>query len=218
MTEQQQPGPPAGYAPPRPAIPHQGYGPPPGWGYTSPPPPRPAPLAPNGAPLADFGDRLLAYLIDYAILVGITLVFMIPLFIYQFNLMSEWMATAPVTGSEDVGRLYADMLAAMAPLLWAYLVYIVLILGLYYVYRVELMFRTGQTVGKRVMKLRVVPLDPAATLTRGMATKRWFIDTVAAQFLGILSLLDGLWQLWDQPFRQCLHDKFAQTVVVKVVT
>jgi hypothetical protein len=31
-----------------------------------------------------------------------------------------------------------------------------------------------------------------------------------------LSYLDGLWQLWDKPYLQCLHYKFAQTVVVKV--
>ena len=30
------------------------------------------------------------------------------------------------------------------------------------------------------------------------------------------SYLDGLWQLWDKPFLQTLHDKAAQTVVVKV--
>jgi hypothetical protein len=29
---------------------------------------------------------------------------------------------------------------------------------------------------------------------------------------------DGLWQLWDKPWQQCLHDKFAGTVVVKVST
>ena len=28
--------------------------------------------------------------------------------------------------------------------------------------------------------------------------------------------VDGLWQLWDKPYLQTLHDKAAQTVVVKV--
>jgi hypothetical protein len=28
--------------------------------------------------------------------------------------------------------------------------------------------------------------------------------------------VDGLWQLWDKPFQQCLHDKAAGTVVVKL--
>ena len=29
--------------------------------------------------------------------------------------------------------------------------------------------------------------------------------------------IDGLWQLWDQPYKQCLHDKWPGTVVIKVV-
>jgi hypothetical protein len=31
-----------------------------------------------------------------------------------------------------------------------------------------------------------------------------------------LGWVDGLWQLWDKPWRQCLHDKFAQTLVIKL--
>jgi hypothetical protein len=31
-----------------------------------------------------------------------------------------------------------------------------------------------------------------------------------------VGLLDPLWCLWDKPYRQCLHDKPAKTVVVKV--
>jgi hypothetical protein len=68
------------------------------------------------------------------------------------------------------------------------------------------------------MKIRVVPLTPAATLTRGMAAKRWLVGNVAAIFIPLFSYVDGLWQLWDKPYRQCLHDKFAQTTVVKVTS
>ena len=78
------------------------------------------------------------------------------------------------------------------------------------------MHRTGQTVGKKVMKLRVVPIDPSATLTRGMAGRRYLVQFVAGSFVPFLSYLDGLWQLWDKPYQQCLHDKVAETVVVKV--
>ena len=52
-------------------------------------------------------------------------------------------------------------------------------------------------------------------LSRTMLAKRFLISDVAALFVPFLNWLDGLWQLWDQPYRQCLHDKFAQTVVVK---
>ena len=41
-----------------------------------------------------------------------------------------------------------------------------------------MMYRSGQTVGKRAMKIRVVPIDPAATLTRAMAAKRYLVEFV----------------------------------------
>ena len=66
------------------------------------------------------------------------------------------------------------------------------------------------------MKLRVIPLDPSARLTRGMAAKRWLVQYAAGTILPLFTYLDGLWQLWDKPFLQTLHDKFAETVVIKV--
>ena len=46
----------------------------------------------------------------------------------------------------------------------------------------------------------------------------WVIigQTGTQLYVPFFSWIDGLWQLWDQPYRQCLHDKWAGTVVVKV--
>jgi uncharacterized RDD family membrane protein YckC len=85
-----------------------------------------------------------------------------------------------------------------------------------YLYEVEMMFRSGQTVGKRVMKLRVVPIDPNRRMTRGAAATRYLVQFVVGIFVPFFQLLDGLWMLWDKPFLQTLHDRAAQTVVVKV--
>ena len=80
-----------------------------------------------------------------------------------------------------------------------------------------MMFRTGQTIGKKVMKIRIVPIDPTATLTRGAAAKRYLVEFVAGSLVPFLSAtLDGFWQLWDKPYQQTLHDKAAKTVVIKV--
>ena len=100
-------------------------------------------------------------------------------------------------------------------MLGLYLAILVIMLGLSYVYCVEMMFRSGQTLGKKALRLRVVPLDPRATLTRGAAAKRYSVAILAGSFIPLLPLVDGLWQLWDKPYRQCLHDKAAGTVVVK---
>jgi uncharacterized RDD family membrane protein YckC len=91
-----------------------------------------------------------------------------------------------------------------------------LMLVLYYVYDVEMMFRSGQTFGKKLMKIKVVPLDPAATLTRAAAAKRYGVEFVAGMFVPFFSYVDGFWQLWDKPYQQTLHDKAAGTIVIKV--
>jgi uncharacterized RDD family membrane protein YckC len=182
-------------------------------GYT------PPTLAPNGAPLAEFSDRLLARLIDMVILGGATVVVLVPLFVIAFVYVLD--------AGQTVVRINPDPFAPTPPelrntgfvvtvIITLALVEILIALAFAYIYDVEMMFRSGQTIGKRVMKLRVVPVDPSAALTRRVATKRFLVQHVAAALVPLFSWLDGLWQLWDQPLRQCLHDKFAATVVVSV--
>ena len=195
--------------------PQQQYGPPPGAWYPPPPGPRPAPpppLSPGGQPLADFGSRLLAVLIDTAILTAVaTVVFTPVLLIFVFSRLDDMLPAE--TGATPQVDVFADL---VGPLLLIELGIILLLLVAYYVYYVEMMHRSGQTVGKKVMKIRVVPADPERRLTRGMAAKRYLVENVAGTLVPLFVYLDGLWQLWDKPYQQTLHDKAAQTVVVKV--
>jgi uncharacterized RDD family membrane protein YckC len=198
-----QPGyvtPPPGYAYPPP-----GYQVPPG--YAVPPPAYRVvlpPLSPGGQRLAEFGDRALAFIIDMLIIGAINIVITVPVYVVMFLVVLDPVQTT------------TDPFTVIGPLLGTALAVVVLSLLAAYVYEVELMYRTGQTVGKRAMKLRIVPLDPAVTLTRQMAFKRFLVQHVATIFLPGLNWVDGLWQLWDKPYRQCLHDKFAETVVIKL--
>jgi uncharacterized RDD family membrane protein YckC len=173
----------------------------------------PPPVSPGGQPLADFGNRLLAYLIDVAILTAVIMIVALPAFLVFFLTVVQPAIdeTAPdgTIPNADVGEIVLGGLALEAGL-------IVFVLAVTYIYAVELMYKSGQTVGKRVMKLRVIPIDPAARLTRGMAVKRWLVQFGAGALLPFFSYLDGFWQLWDKPYLQTLHDKAAQTVVVKV--
>jgi uncharacterized RDD family membrane protein YckC len=173
----------------------------------------PAPMSPGGQPLADFGTRLLAYLIDTAIITVVAVVVFVPaLMIFVFRQVADLESTY-----EGTGMVEPDLGDLLGPLLLLQLGMFLLLLVAYYVYYVEMMYRSGQTVGKKVMKIRVVPADPAKrTLTRGMAAKRYLVEIVAGLFLPLFTYLDGLWQLWDEPYQQTLHDKAAQTVVVKV--
>ncbi|MEV4722317.1 RDD family protein [Micromonospora humida] len=229
------PGPAAGgFAPPAGPTP-QGYAVPPQPGPYADPPgghPRPGPYAglpgypppapgmpppgfpgfsPRGLPLAGFGDRLLAVLIDGLVLGAASLVFIVPAFIVFFTMVMPDLTT----GSD--GQPTADPFTNfLLPLLALEAVIFLVMFALSYVYQVEMMYKTGQTIGKRAMKLQVVPLDPAATLTRTAAAKRWAVYQIGGFVIPGFSYLDGLWQLWDKPWQQCLHDKFAGTIVVKV--
>jgi uncharacterized RDD family membrane protein YckC len=218
--------PPPGYPVPQQPVPPPGYGPagygphysaPPGYpqaGYGYPPPGfRPMPLSPGGLPLADFGTRLLARIIDGAIVGGFVAVVWIPLYLLVvFNSFSSLDSQIdPETGQVDPNFF----LSTLGPILLVYGAVFVLSLVAYYIYNVEILLRWG-TVGKRATKLKIVPLDPAAALTRGMLLKRFAVEFVAGIFVPFFSWIDGLWQLGDKPYQQCLHDKAARTVVVKV--
>ena len=163
------------------------------------------PAAPDGRPLADFGLRLLAHMIDGAIVYAVAFALYVPVLvvlIYQGAL-----DTSP-SGVSEQGDLVRTVLVIEAGL-------VLLLLVGYFVYYVEMLYRSGQTVGKRAMKLRVVPLRPGAPLTRGMAAKRYLVEHVGGTIVPLFALLDGLWQLRD-PYQRTLHDKYAGTVVVKV--
>jgi len=193
------------------APPPYGYPPPPGY----PLPPvvfAPPPVSPAGAPLADFEKRLLGYVIDYAIQLAVQLVLVIPLWLLVISSAVRTQAT--VANGEVVDS--ASFLGLIGLIFVAAIAAIVLGLAFGYLYNVEFALRqNGQTVGKRVAKVRIVPLDPNETLTRRHLTYR-FLAEFGLRLVGVLAWIDGLWQLWDKPYRQCLHDKAAKTVVVRL--
>lgn len=190
-------------------------------GYYPPPPPgyRPVPLAPDGRPLANFGDRLLAYIVDGILLSAVGSVFTVPVLIWWLRRFAEQMITLnnSFDPNQEVppdafGRFYGDLLLGYLVLFG---ISLVINLVLTYVYLVEMTWKSGQTVGKRVMKLQTVPVDPSRQRSRKMFVRRWVVQQVAAAVPGF-AWVDGLWQLGDKPLQQCLHDKAARTVVVKI--
>ncbi|SCE74211.1 RDD family protein [Micromonospora viridifaciens] len=192
-----------GHPPPPPGyVPHPGFVPP--------------TLAPNGQPLAGFGDRLLAWLIDTAMATLLAMVLFFPVFIWLFFRTFSEMATVNPDGSLPQPDPAAMMTDLFLLVLLAEAGLVVVLFVFYWLYHVEYARRTGQTLGKKLMNLRIVPLDPAAPLTRGMLGKRYLVEFVAGSLVPFASYVDGFWQLWDKPWQQCLHDKFAGTVVVKV--
>ncbi|MFJ5924181.1 RDD family protein [Kitasatospora sp. NPDC092948] len=75
-----------------------------------------------------------------------------------------------------------------------------------------------QTVGKKVMKLRVVGVATGARPTDNELWTRAGVlgGPLVLPFIGsLLFLVNGLSQLWDKPLQQTFHDKAGKTVVVK---
>nr|WP_240939866.1 RDD family protein [Planosporangium flavigriseum] len=167
---------------------------------------RPVPVGPGGAPLAEFWQRLVAYIIDGLIVTAAILIPMLLLFALVF---------VPFVTSIEHGAT-PDPLFVLP--VWALLSVMIAALNVVasYVYFVRMCHRTGQTIGKRVMKIRVVRAFDGGPVDLRALKRRWVVQHVSALVAAYFNLADGLWQLWDQPYRQCLHDKCAETVVVQV--
>ncbi|WP_320067824.1 RDD family protein [Micromonospora sp. RTGN7] len=199
--------------------PPPGYGPPPGWPYPvwpgRPPEPRP-----HGLPLAPFGARLLARLIDFGVVFLLNAV-VNGWFVWRYiqevtpyfqEVVRRGMAGdsstdgLPQPGEHAGGLQVAILLIATA---------------LWFAYEVPAMAAKGQTLGKRVMGVRAVPVEADQPLGFGRALRRWStmgLPTLLWYCCGfglLLQLVDAVSPLFDHPLRQALHDKRAQTVVVR---
>lgn len=91
-------------------------------------------------------------------------------------------------------------------------------LAVWFVYEVLTVSRNGQTLGKRLFRIKVIRMD-GAPVDFGSSFRRW--ATMALPTLcGIcglpLNVVDVLWCTWDRPLSQCIHDKSARTIVVRV--
>ncbi|RMI37562.1 RDD family protein [Streptomyces triticirhizae] len=91
------------------------------------------------------------------------------------------------------------------------------VLLVYFVYEALMLSARGQTLGKMAMKIRVamladgsVPRGSAGWLRAGVYSLPQLLPCVGFVFW----LVNVLFCTWDQPYRQCLHDKAARTVVV----
>lgn len=73
--------------------------------------------------------------------------------------------------------------------------------------------RLGQTYGKHLLGIQVVPVGRPGPLGGGLALARQLLQSLGLQLLGI----GWLWAVWDE-HNQGLHDKAVGTVVVPAST
>jgi uncharacterized RDD family membrane protein YckC len=144
------------------------------------------------APLAGSGRRTLARIIDM-ILVGIVVWLLTWGFgVDEYTVDSDGM---------DVGRSFAQSLVAAV---------------LFLAYDTFLIAKTGQTLGKKWLGMRVANLDDGATPSVQTALVRSAVLWLPFAFCCacVWTLVSGGWSYFDRPYKQGLHDKAAKTVVV----
>jgi uncharacterized RDD family membrane protein YckC len=213
------PMPPPGYPMPPPGypLPPQGYPvPPPGW---VPPPgfrypmPYPVEARPHGFALAGLGHRLVARIIDIAAVLALNVV-VNGYFAYQ-----AWQEFKPLLRAA-MNDPFGDTPQAngrLSSLIWIMLIVATL---LWLLYEAPSTGSSGQTLGKRIMQIKVVKLDDTQPLGFGLAFRRWARLGMWTLFWGcfgfgaLLQFIDSVSPLFDPQLRQALHDKTARTVVV----
>ncbi|MFJ3833965.1 RDD family protein [Streptomyces sp. NPDC054904] len=225
LKKPQEPTPPSGGSPYGPPPGGGGYPPPPppggpGGGYPPPPPPygaggdpyggggghgMPDPLA-GMPPLADFGKRLAARVID-VLIVGI------PLYLIQLPFNTRRYMVDSNRGedaTEIITRSYSG-----TGLLWT-LISIIAYVG----YDWWFTKKNGQTLGKKALGLRTAMLNdgsvPPSNAALSRAALLWIPTLVCCLCLWPLALIVSM--LIDKPYKQGLHDKVAKTVVVRSTT
>jgi uncharacterized RDD family membrane protein YckC len=87
---------------------------------------------------------------------------------------------------------------------------------LYIAYDTVMTARTGQTLGKKLLNMRVANLDNGATPSVQTSLIRAAVLWLPFAFCCacIWTVICGGWSYFDRPYKQGLHDKAAKTVVV----
>lgn len=193
------------------------YPPPSGGGYPPPPlrtgfagPPGPGYGAPSPETYTPWFTRVLAWLIDWlpiAILSGIGAIVLLAM---------QKVETVCVTDSSEyqLGDFCATGRNGPSGLAWTLFIVVHVIALAVVVW--NLGYRqgtTGSSIGKGILKFRIVGEDTGQPIGFGKSTLREFLYLVAYFALGILWLVVILFPLWDSK-RQTLVDKLVKTVAL----
>ncbi len=207
--------------PPYPGAPYQ-PGPMPPWPAGAPvgipyvlrPIPRP-----HGFALAPLGLRFLARMIDIVAVLVLN-VLLNGWLIYQWiqETSGFWKAYLHATSGSDLpsmssrGSLLLSVITLLAIAIWI-------------AYEVPFIANGGQTLGKRIMGIRVVPLEGMHRLGYGRALRRWvalglpmvfwLISPVFILISPIFQLMASLSPALNRPLHLALHDRAAGTIVVE---
>ena len=214
--------PPTGQAP-HPAGPAWPPGWPPGWpaGYPYPAAVLPEPR-PHGFRLAGAGPRFAARLID------ILAVLVLCVIANAWFAIEFWRDMQPyysgVAALIEAGQTNVESLPTPPDSANILLVLMsVVATAVWFAYEVPASANSGQTLGKRLLGIKVVRLESEEHLGFGRAFRRWSRLGLPTLFWAaccglplILQAIDCFFVVVDKPLRQAIHDKSAATVVIEL--
>ncbi|MFJ9458884.1 RDD family protein [Kitasatospora sp. NPDC101447] len=139
---------------------------------------------PGMPPLGTWPKRILARLIDYLLVQAVALI-----------VVGPFVDLGARSGSAE-----AFWLACL----------------IYLVYDALMLSRDGQTLGKKATKVRVAMLIDGNIPTQSAAWTRSAVFILPALLCcaALWWVIDLVFGVFDKPYRQCIHDKAAKTVVV----
>ncbi|MBB5870720.1 putative RDD family membrane protein YckC [Allocatelliglobosispora scoriae] len=214
---------PAAYQGPQAQAPYSHIGPPGSvkrpvnWPADWPFPP-PGRVTPFGRSLATPGRRIAARLLDVAILTVITVALNAWFVVLWWREALPWFNT--MTAEAEAGRSpwEVEQPDRMVWLLYAMLLVTTLA---WFAYEVPSTANTGRTLGKRIMRIQVIPIEGEGQLTMGRAFRRWnpmgtsfLLFSCCGPFAFVIPVLDVIFIATDRYLHQALHDRSAQTYVV----
>ncbi|WP_413317637.1 RDD family protein [Agrococcus sp. 1P02AA] len=165
-------------------------------------------------PLASWGRRVGAYLLDSIPLIVLTMVMLQVLGVV--DAMNAAIAAGDTAAIDDVNA----MLRAVSPTGFAITVTNLVFSALY---NIGFHVSRGATPGKMLVGIRVRRVDEDRNPEVRAAGLRWLVQfspslvnglPVIGFVSGVFSIADHLWPIWD-PRNQAFHDKAGRTVVVR---
>jgi uncharacterized RDD family membrane protein YckC len=174
------------------------------------PPPRSQPPSTVPGSLAERGARLLAATVDELLLLAVSLPMIIGAMPAMVSLVAGLVAGTGDLESLDTSSILRTLLHGPGTIIT------VLALIAWCIITAWLVAANGQSIGKRLVGIKIVRTDGS----RASFARIFLLRNVVNGLPNLLPYVGWLYQLIDplmiyQESRQCLHDKIADTIVVR---
>ncbi|MFN4217114.1 MAG: RDD family protein [Brevinematales bacterium] len=167
---------------------------------------------PQSVPMAPTWKRIGAFLIDYLFL---NTIFALVFYLSTRSLFIDYIKSIPQNASLNIIELQKFLFSLYQQHFWAYAFFDLILWASYFI----LFWKdSGQTIGARIMNIRVFPGIPPKRppqnlwdLPWSMCITRFFFFYLAIQLYGIPFLF-----VFDREFNIRFHDFFSRSVVISL--